>query len=278
MNYRHIYIQIIRRAKNEQMSGLRPASYSFRKRKICLDYYEFHHILPKSLFPQYARLRKNKVALTAREHFICHKLLYKIYPGRQMAYAMRQLCGVYRANELCNISSREYECIQKLASEYISETLKGHTFSEESRQKISSTLKAKYAAGLIEIPHREVTDESRKKISDTLKSKYEAGMVNWNKGKKCPQLAKFQENNPMYGKHHYTNGVQHVVALECPQGFRPGHNNKIDAETEKVRRSKISAASKGKHWYNNGIKNKFCYECPDGYVAGFLDPRWLNRK
>lgn len=150
MNYRHIYIQIIRRAKNEQMSGLRPASYSFRKRKICLDYYEFHHILPKSLFPQYARLRKNKVALTAREHFICHKLLYKIYPGRQMAYAMRQLCGVHRANDLYYISSRDYECIQKLSSEYFSEMLKGHTFSEESRQKISSTLKDKYAAGFLD--------------------------------------------------------------------------------------------------------------------------------
>lgn len=42
-----------------------------------------------------------------------------------MAYAMRQLCGVHRANELYYISSREYECIQKLAGEYSSEMLKG---------------------------------------------------------------------------------------------------------------------------------------------------------
>lgn len=80
-----------------------------------------------------------------------------------MAYAMRMLCGTYRANELCYISSREYECIRKLASEYIAEMLKGRTLSEENRQKISSTLKAKYAAGLIAIPHREFTDEYRKK-------------------------------------------------------------------------------------------------------------------
>ena len=45
-------------------------------------YYERHHILPASLFPEYKDLKDNKwnsVLLTAREHFICHILIWKHY-------------------------------------------------------------------------------------------------------------------------------------------------------------------------------------------------------
>ena len=42
---------------------------------------ELHHVLPKSMFPEYKNLREhswNGVYLTAREHFICHWLLTKM--------------------------------------------------------------------------------------------------------------------------------------------------------------------------------------------------------
>jgi len=46
-------------------------------------YYERHHILPKSLFPQYKDFNKqfkwNKVLLTAKEHILAHILLMKHY-------------------------------------------------------------------------------------------------------------------------------------------------------------------------------------------------------
>jgi hypothetical protein len=45
-------------------------------------YYESHHILPKSLYPEYKNLKEhpsNGVLLIAREHFICHILLMKHY-------------------------------------------------------------------------------------------------------------------------------------------------------------------------------------------------------
>ena len=49
MNYKHIYMRIISHAKSEQLNGLRPSSKS--NRNSFKEKYEFHHILPKSLFP-----------------------------------------------------------------------------------------------------------------------------------------------------------------------------------------------------------------------------------
>ena len=62
---------------------------SLLKRRVKLEktnknhkYYEEHHILPKSIFPEFTDLKIhawNSVLLTAREHFICHLLLWKHY-------------------------------------------------------------------------------------------------------------------------------------------------------------------------------------------------------
>lgn len=39
---------------------------------------EKHHIVPKSIWEEGVKLKKNLVLLTAREHFICHRLLVKM--------------------------------------------------------------------------------------------------------------------------------------------------------------------------------------------------------
>jgi hypothetical protein len=67
VNYDKIYTSIIQNRKSNPVTG----------------YTENHHILPKCLFPQFENLREHKwngVRLTAREHFVCHQLLIKIYP------------------------------------------------------------------------------------------------------------------------------------------------------------------------------------------------------
>ena len=104
------------------------------------------------------------------------------------------------------------------------------------------------------------------------------GQKAWNVGKRCPQLAKFKDSNGMYQKTVFTNGVINIAAFECPEGFWKGETKNINSENEKLRREKISKATKGKKWYNNGIINKFCFEGqqPEGFVLGMLN-QW-NRK
>lgn len=50
MNYKHVYMRIISHAKQEMNSGLRPKN-QLDKKNFPNQYFELHHILPKSIFP-----------------------------------------------------------------------------------------------------------------------------------------------------------------------------------------------------------------------------------
>lgn len=61
------------------------------------EYTERHHICPKSndLFPEYASFSIypwNKILLTADQHFVAHRLLYKAYPSSSMSYSFLCFC------------------------------------------------------------------------------------------------------------------------------------------------------------------------------------------
>ena len=80
MDYKFVYENIIEKAKNRTEE---------------LEYYEKHHILPKSLGG--SNDENNLVKLTAREHFICHWLLVKMYQKgslqrNKMLYAFHRMC------------------------------------------------------------------------------------------------------------------------------------------------------------------------------------------
>lgn len=66
MNYAKIYSKIVESRLLEK-----------RSRKDG-KYYESHHIIPKSHGG--SDRKENRILLTPREHFICHRLLCKIYP------------------------------------------------------------------------------------------------------------------------------------------------------------------------------------------------------
>ena len=52
------------------------------------NYTENHHILPRSLFPEYSNEKWNNIPLSARQHFIAHIMLWKIFKTKQMTYAL----------------------------------------------------------------------------------------------------------------------------------------------------------------------------------------------
>jgi hypothetical protein len=73
--YQKWYDKIIARAKNRVLCG----------------YFEFHHITP--LCVGGSDDDDNLVALTAEEHYVCHQLLIKIYPGnRKIVFAANMMC------------------------------------------------------------------------------------------------------------------------------------------------------------------------------------------
>lgn len=126
LNYQNIYNQLIESAK---------------KRKKPDSYCEIHHIIPKSLGG--SNDKNNLVSLTAREHFIAHRLLCKIYPKDwKLSFAL--LCMSSEKSKSAvghKISSREYEYARNLFSKHmkISHPNKGKTASLQTRKKMSDS-------------------------------------------------------------------------------------------------------------------------------------------
>lgn len=93
-----------------------------RQRRLS-DYSERHHIIPRSLGGN--NTSNNLVKLTAREHFICHRLLAKIFPKgsnerRSMNFALHKMA--YGTNaEKYKLKSSQYEHIRKLNAQAIRE-------------------------------------------------------------------------------------------------------------------------------------------------------------
>lgn len=104
--------------------------------KISQSFYtEDHHIVPSCLGG--SDTPENMVRLTAREHFIAHRLLSKIHPHHAgLAYAVFQMSR--RHNRKMN--SREYEILKKTYGEHASKSAKQQWENPEFRDTMSSNL------------------------------------------------------------------------------------------------------------------------------------------
>ena len=79
MDYIRIYNQLIENARKKEQSLLSDKN----------KYYEVHHITPRSMGGDDGP--SNMVALTYREHFIAHWLLFKIYKNPETYWAWNQM-------------------------------------------------------------------------------------------------------------------------------------------------------------------------------------------
>lgn len=150
MNYQKIYDKIIENAR-------------IKEKNLESGYYEYHHIIPLCIGG--TDNIDNLVKLTLREHYICHKLLTKIYPeNKKIIHAfwmitittMGALKSLYENNiyrtdgTIINrikhfmydesklvISSRDYE----YAKEAYRKMMNGHKVSEETKKLISNNTK-----------------------------------------------------------------------------------------------------------------------------------------
>ncbi len=113
MNYQRIYDQIIDRAKTRKLQG----------------YKEKHHIIPKCMGG--SNEKQNLIELTAREHFICHWLLCRIYPeNRKLGHAFW-----FMSKQNAPTQQRDYIVSSRTYAEAVS-NLK---FTEEHKDKIRKT-------------------------------------------------------------------------------------------------------------------------------------------
>lgn len=244
MNYQRIYNAIIEKAKSrgkiEEHSD---------------QYYERHHIIPKSLGG--SNSHENLVKLTFKEHFICHRLLIRIYPKEnKMHYAFWMMCNGFKDRDL-KISSRAYaeakenfiscklgiplsvetkEKISKSKKENPCDYWVGKKHSKESKLKMSESAKDRNIS-------EEIETLRRKKISESCK-----GKVLSEEHIKHISEAKQGEKNPMFGKKGKDNPRSKIVVQYSLAGefLKEWENAGIAAQELKISYSGIRNCVTGK--------------------------------
>lgn len=224
MNYNKIYDQLIAKARSED------------RNKNGVMYYEAHHIIPKCLggtgIVSQWKTHPNIVLLTAREHFIAHKLLVEIYPDDKKIFYGLWMMYCYKneyQERYYNYSSTEYERNKIRRAALVSEEKKGlvpwntgKKLSEEHKRKIGESGKGnKSNLG------KKLSEEHKKNISDG------------GKGKKRSDSTKLKMSESKLGKKR---------SEEFKDRMREIASNRSE-ETRK----KISDSKKGKTPWNKSI-------------------------
>jgi hypothetical protein len=167
-----------------------------RTRKL-EGYTERHHVIPKSL--NGTDDKTNLVDLTAREHFICHWLLTKMYTGEAKFKMIYALNGMKRNGKFTQryetlVTSRVYENLKKEFSIVHSATMKGRDpwnrgipITEEQREKnrIAATGKKRSAEAIAKAVAKQLgqkrSEETKLKMSLASKGKPKGPMSEENK-------------------------------------------------------------------------------------------------
>lgn len=161
--YSRLYLNII-------LKSIIQNRVKLRKNQTGYIYFEAHHILPKSLFKEFSCLKTNpwnKVLLTAKEHFICHVLIWKHY--KSLGYTrgeMKMGRAMLMLNNFGKYNSNMYET-HKITIKHSEETKRkigdanrgiklGSKATEETRSKMSVSRKGHFTS-----------EETKEKIRDS---------------------------------------------------------------------------------------------------------------
>lgn len=206
-------------------------------------YTEKHHIIPKSLGGSNAK--DNLVALTAREHFICHWLLTKMVLGEQyhkMMFALNRMLSCLQTQERYKITSRKFELI-KIAVAQI------NPFNDPLWQ---------YTHRLQNHCGKTRSIETKQKLKDT-----------WTKNKE----SRTGLNHPLYGKHR-SHETKQKISISLT-GKMTGNSNPFYGKTH-TEQNKEKFAQRLKE---NPMPKKFlyCEHCCKDIDAGNFK-RWHGDK
>ena len=236
MNYTNIYNQIINNAKNRHNDKI--------------QYYEKHHIIPKCLGG--TDETNNLVQLTLREHFICHKLLVKIYPNNSsLIYALWIMC-ITTLDAKNRFDTNDTTC--KLDTNLPINIRLNHFLSEQEKHINITSKDYEYCRMLYysAAHNKKRTTEQRKNISEATK-----------KAMQRPDRIEKRRKGVLGSKHYYN-----ILTGEAFKWF-PGDPD-IDLSIYKWGRKSVSTKSITKFkenqekykkifYFNENLKSSTCF-------------------
>ena len=212
MNYKKVYDNIITNAKNLNRKKLKKINVNY-------VYYENHHILPTCLGG--GNEKDNLVLLTAREHYVCHKLLTYIYKHHRGI-----ILGFHR---MVHSKNGCYYVPNSIDYAYLRELFAATSMSEETKNKIKEKrklqvkctgwhhsieskeknrikhLKENLTPEMLSKMKKPKSEEHKKKLSDANKGfivskETRLKLKNSNTGKKHTEKSKLKMSNSKKGK------------------------------------------------------------------------------
>lgn len=193
------------------------------KRKKSGEYFERHHITPLSMGgnKSYGLRSDNIVLLTAREHYLAHRMLWLIYRTREMGFAFHKMVFSSSPLQKRRFDAKAYEAA-KLA---ISQCQRGENnpmYGKESPMKgkpnISKGKKLAPRPYQTGDNNQSKRQEVRDKISKANKGMYQP------KGEKCSSFGGFKvllKDGVFFGK--YENLVDILKFVPCSIGNLKTH-------------------------------------------------------
>lgn len=177
-------------------------------------YQEKHHIIPKSLGG--SNKKENIVSLTAREHFICHRLLVKMTEGKnkaKMSYAIRIMMireNPYQARH--KVTSKTYELIIRETKEAIGKFLKGENnpfYGKTHSNEVRDLMKEKRKLQDPPMLGKNHSDSTKEKLREANRKQFEDPYQIELRRKKCNKIEGMKIYHNAEGKtKYYIEGMQ----------------------------------------------------------------------
>ena len=244
MNYLKQYINLIRKAEN---------------RSIVEGYTEKHHVFPKSIFGKNNRL----VILTAREHYVAHALLEKIYIKRyglnrssthKMIRAFFMMNGVNGNGQNRYSNSKLYEnskirFIESITGKNSPLFGKKRIFSESHLENLRASHKSGNENPLFGKPRSEETKSKIRLSKQNISEESKLKMSDAKKGIKFSEEHKKNLSEAHKKRTHYASGYK--LSEEHKQKLKASAKNRKPVTDEY--RQKMSVLSK-ESWIKRKLK------------------------
>jgi uncharacterized protein YlaI len=233
------------------------------RKKFDGEYFELHHIIPKSLGG--SNKKSNLVLLTAKEHFIAHLLLFKMHTGKdkaKMANALFKMCS-NNPSQQRQFNARYYEFSKRMLSQYQSgenSTFFGKKHSTETLRKQSESKIGNKNPAFGKVPWNKGltkdTSESMKKISEK-------------------QQERYKDTTHRVGKKHSEETKQKLSKLHHGIPKSPEHKEKLSLANQGKTISESAKEKMSKKLKGRKKPTDICPHCNKEMSVGTLN-RWHN--